>query len=146
MVPGRFVAEDLAEALPAALVHGQGVLLPRAAGARDVLPERLRAQGARVDVVETYRAGMPRDLAERLPAALDRADIVTLTSSSTARNFAAALGRLATASPGWKTACIGPITAATAGELGLRVDIIATEYTARGLVDALVRHRLSIRS
>lgn len=144
LVPERFVAEDLAEALPAALVRGQRVLLPRAAGARDVLPERLRNQGAQVDVIETYRAQMPPGLAERLPVALEGTDVITLTSSSTARNFAAALGGAAPASPKWQTACIGPITAATAGELGLRVDIIATEYTARGLVDALVRHRLSI--
>jgi hydroxymethylbilane synthase len=144
-MPDRFVAEDLAEALPAELVGGSRVLLPRAAGARDVLPERLRAQGAQVDVVETYRAQMPSGLAERLPAALAGTDVVTLTSSSTARNFVSALGKKATAGQ-WLTACIGPITAATAGELGLRVDIIATEYTARGLVDALVRHRLSIRA
>jgi hydroxymethylbilane synthase len=146
LVPERFVAEDLADALTAALLRGQPVLLPRAAGARDVLPERLRAQGGQVDVIETYRAQMPPGLAERLPVALQAADVVTLTSSSTARNFAAALGGAASASPRWQTACIGPITAATAGELGLRVDIIATEYTARGLVDALVRHRLSIRA
>jgi len=144
LVPERFVAEDLAEALPAQLVGGSRVLLPRAAGARDVLPERLRAQGARVDVVETYRAQMPPGLGERLPAALAGTDVVTLTSSSTARNFATALGEQGAGQ--WLTACIGPITAATAGELGLRVDIIATEYTARGLVDALVRHRLSIRA
>ena len=145
LVPERFVAEDLAEALPAELVRGSRVLLPRAAGARELLPERLRAQGAWVDVVETYRAQMPPGLAERLPAALDGTDVVTLTSSSTARNFAAALGPKGGAGQ-WLTACIGPITAATAGELGLQVDIIATEYTARGLVDALVRHRLSIRA
>ncbi|HSO94014.1 MAG TPA: hydroxymethylbilane synthase [Candidatus Dormibacteraeota bacterium] len=146
LVPERFVAEELAEALPAALLRGQPVLLPRAAGARDVLPQRLRAQGAQVDVIETYRAQMPPGLADRLPLALEGVDVVTLTSSSTARTFAAALGAVVSASPRWQTACIGPITAATAGELGLRVDIIATEYTARGLVDALVRHRLSIRA
>jgi uroporphyrinogen-III synthase len=143
LVPERFVAEELARSLAAELVRGQRVLLPRAAGARQVLPERLRAQGAQVDVIETYQAQMPPGLADRLPAALAGTNVVTLTSSSTARNFAAALGRTAAAAE-WQTACIGPITAATAGELGLRVDIIATEYTARGLVDALVRHRLSI--
>ncbi len=35
-------------------------------------------------------------------------------------------------------ACIGPVTAQTASEAGLRVDIVAPVHTARGLVDALV--------
>jgi uroporphyrinogen-III synthase len=41
-------------------------------------------------------------------------------------------------------ACIGPITAQTARDLGLRVDIIAQEYTTRGLVEAIVRSRTSV--
>lgn len=145
LVPENFVAEDLVEAMPPELVRGSRILLPRASGAREVLPERLRAQGAQVDVIDTYRAQMPPGLPDRLPSALEGTDVVTLTSSSTVRNFVAALGPR-TGTWQWQVACIGPITAATAGELGLPVDIIATEYTARGLVDALVRHRLSIRA
>jgi uroporphyrinogen-III synthase len=45
---------------------------------------------------------------------------------------------------GVRIACIGPITAQTARDLGLRVDIIAQEYTTRGLVDAIVRSRTPI--
>jgi uroporphyrinogen-III synthase len=68
--------------------------------------------------------------------------MVTFTSSSTVRHFVDAL-------PGALperviVACIGPITAQTARELGLRVDIIAQEYTTRGLVDAIVRSRTPI--
>ena len=37
-------------------------------------------------------------------------------------------------------ACIGPQTAATAQDLGLQVDLVATEATVGGLVDALVAH------
>jgi uroporphyrinogen-III synthase len=35
-------------------------------------------------------------------------------------------------------ACIGPITARSAAEAGLTVQIVAREHTAAGLVDALV--------
>jgi uroporphyrinogen-III synthase len=68
--------------------------------------------------------------------------MVTFTSSSTVRHFVEAM-------PGplpdrVLVACIGPITADTARELGLRVDIIAQEYTTRGLVDAIVRSRTPI--
>ncbi|MDQ6710438.1 MAG: hydroxymethylbilane synthase [Candidatus Dormibacteraeota bacterium] len=145
IVPERYQAEDLATAMPAAMMAGARVLLPRAAGARDVLPDRLRAQGATVEVIETYRAVPPPGLAERLPALLADVDVVTLTSSSTVRNFVAAIPRDAVPAE-CRIACIGPITAATAHELGLRVDIIAQEYTARGLVDALVRSRTSMRA
>ncbi len=145
IVPDRYRAEDLAAAMPTALMAGARVLLPRAAGARDVLPDRLRAQGATVTVVETYRAVPPPGLASRLPALLPGVDIVTLTSSSTVRNFVAAIPP-GTMPAECRIACIGPITAQAARELGLRVDIIAQEYTARGLVDALVRSRPSIRA
>ncbi len=40
-------------------------------------------------------------------------------------------------------ACIGSITAATAHELGLRVDVVAEEYTVEGLVWAL-RERFAV--
>ena len=145
LVPERFVAEALADAMPAGVGPGTRVLLPRAAGSRDALPDRLRAQGARVDIIETYRAAPPPGLSGRLPATLAEVDVVTFTSSSTVRNFVAALAPAAIPVR-CQVACIGPITAATAREHGLRVDIIAQEYTARGLVDALARYRTSIRT
>jgi hydroxymethylbilane synthase len=142
LVPERFIAEDLAEALSATIDPGARILLARAAGARDVLPQQLRARGAQVDVLETYRAVPPADVRPRLAASLPQVDMVTFTSSSTVRHFVDAL-------PGplpdqVMVACIGPITAQTARELGLRVDIIAQEYTTRGLVDAIVRSRTPI--
>jgi hydroxymethylbilane synthase len=142
LVPNRFIAEELADALSAAMTPHARILLPRAAGARDVLPEQLRSRGAEVDVLETYRAVPPVDVRPRLAACLPDVDMVTFTSSSTVRHFVDALpGAL----PDRVTvACIGPITAQTARELGLRVDIIAQEYTTRGLVDAIVRSRTPI--
>ena len=68
---------------------------------------------------------------------------MTFTSSSTVRHFVEADGQPSAAAV--QVACIGPITAQTARELGLRVDIIAQEYTARGLVDAIVRSRSLVK-
>jgi uroporphyrinogen III methyltransferase/synthase len=67
-------------------------------------------------------------------------DIITFTSSSTVKNFAALLdGYDLSQLPASVTiACIGPVTADTARELGLKVDIVADEYTIPGLVEALV--------
>lgn len=129
LVPERFVAEGLLDAFP----DGPGrVLIARAAEARDVLPEGLRDRGWEVAVVEAYRTVAGRPTEEEL-AAVAAADIVTFTSSSTVRNFLAVCDTVPPV-----VACIGPITAATARDHGLHVDIEADVHTIDGLLDALV--------
>ncbi len=136
LVPERHVAEGLLEAFPPP-APGATVLLARATEARDVLPDGLRDAGWSVDVVPAYRTIAPAPDADDR-AAVAGADIVTFTSSSTVRNFVAAFG--AEACPPI-VATIGPITTATARELGLAVDIEATDYSIDGLVAALVAAR-----
>jgi uroporphyrinogen-III synthase len=142
-MPSAYVAESiLAEIGP---MDGQRILLPRADIARATLVVGLRAMGAIVDEIAAYRTvpgSGARLLAEHLRA---RAlDAITFTSSSTVRYLLdgleqAGIGRDEARSLIQTTAvvCIGPITAATASEQGLRVDAIAREYTAEGLVAAL---------
>jgi uroporphyrinogen III methyltransferase/synthase len=131
LVPDRYVAEGLLESFP----DGPGrVLVPRAAEARDVLPEGLRAKGWDVDVVEAYRTVHGRPDHDEL-AAVGRADVVTFTSSSTVRNFLAVCDTVPPV-----VACIGPITADTAREHGLIVDVEADVHTIDGLVTALTAH------
>ena len=142
LMPARFIAEELAEALAGAIAPQARILLARAAGARDVLPERLREAGARVDVLELYRAVPTAGLPQRLAENLDRVEMITFTSSSTVRHFVDAIDGPLPARVA--IACIGPITAQTARDLGMRVDIIAQEYTTRGLVEAIVRSRAPI--
>jgi uroporphyrinogen III methyltransferase/synthase len=141
IVPRRFVAEELAAALPPSVVGGARILIPRAAGSREVLAEQLRKNGARVDVLETYRAVPPDDLRHKLEAAMrDGVDVITLTSSSAVRHLVEALGASGLPSR-TQLACVGPVTAETAREAGLPVAIIAEEYTTRGLLEALIRHQ-----
>ena len=66
-----------------------------------------------------------------------RADIVTFTSSSTVSGFIENVGDLHIALAGKAIACIGPITAGTAREAGMHVDVIADAFTVEGLMDAL---------
>ena len=89
-----------------------------------------------------YRAIVPGDSPpEALQALKDgEIDILTFTSSSTVRNLVSMLGSDASALAKPVIACIGPITAATAEELGLRPDVVATDYTIPGLVAALKEH------
>ena len=135
----EFVAESLADSLSESDVAGKRVLLPRAAVARDTLPEDLRRKGASVDVVEAYRSVAPENLAARVAEVLTsgrRPDWITFTSSSTVSNIvhAAPAGAL----DGIKVATIGPVTSATARKLGLTVTVEASAYTADGVVAAIL--------
>ncbi|HTX37646.1 MAG TPA: uroporphyrinogen-III synthase, partial [Bryobacteraceae bacterium] len=131
----EYVAEGLLKAFETYDLRGCRILLPRAAVARDLVPTELARRGAQVDVVEAYRTGIPPDLAGRA-AALGAVDCVTFTSSSTVRNFVAAVGPAALA--GVKVATIGPVTSATARELGLAVTAEARVYTIDGLIQAIL--------
>jgi uroporphyrinogen III methyltransferase / synthase len=131
----EYVAEGLLEAFSAYDLRNCRVLLPRAAVARDLVPSELSRRGARVDVVEAYRTVIPPDTAQRA-AALGAVDCMTFTSSSTVRNFAAAAGLSALASA--KVVTIGPVTTATARELGIAVAAQARTYTIDGLVDTIL--------
>ena len=137
LVPDRSVAEGLLEALLASDGRPARALLPRAAVAREVLPDGLRAVGWEVDVVDAYRT-VPVVPTDEQRAAVARADAITFTSSSTVANFVEAFG--ADALPPL-VACIGPVTAATARDLGLEPAVEASEHTIDGLVAALVAHR-----
>ncbi|PYP11981.1 MAG: hypothetical protein DMD56_05315 [Gemmatimonadetes bacterium] len=143
LVPDRFVAEAVVTALAAqGDVRGKTVLLPRARGARDALPDGLRALGARVDVIPVYETIQATGDASGLAAEIlaGAIDAITFTSSSTVRGFVESVGRPVAASGRFAAAVIGPVTAGTARELGIAVAVEAAEYTVAGLVEALVRY------
>lgn len=140
LMPAEFVAEGLLEALAAEPLEGRRFLLPRAAVARDVLPEQLRARGAIVDDVPVYRNVVPADLpaaAQALLSGSGKPDWITLTSSSTVKNLLAAAGKERL--EGIRLASIGPVTTATARQHGLEIAAEADPHTIDGLVEAIVR-------
>ena len=146
VVPEQYVAESVVACLQAR-VKGQRVLLVRAKVARDVIPRELRAAGARVDVREAYETVVPHTSRKRLLNALQKQaqppDVITFTSSSTARNFLDLIGAKVAYSgllDAVNLASIGPVTTATLLEFNLPVNIRAREYTIPGLVEAIVRH------
>ncbi|HUE27622.1 MAG TPA: uroporphyrinogen-III C-methyltransferase [Solirubrobacteraceae bacterium] len=134
VVPDRFVAEGLVEAL--ADVPVNRALIARAAQARDVLSDALRARGAEVDVLALYETVAEPLSAEQLVAVAD-ADYLTFTSSSTVSFFLAATGDLATARA--RRVSIGPVTSAALREHGLEPDVEASRHDIDGLIAALVR-------
>ena len=135
VVPDRFVAEALVEALEGVDVRDRPVLVARAAEARAVLPEALRARGADVDVVALYETVAEEPDPEALAAAAD-ADYVTFTSSSTVRNLVAAVGDRFPAAA--RVVSIGPVTSEAAREAGLTVHAEADRHDPEGLVETLL--------
>jgi uroporphyrinogen III methyltransferase/synthase len=139
-MPPEYRAEGVAEGLKALGIQGQKILLPRARGARKVLPEALRKAGAVVDEVEVYRAIKPAKTQDSLEAILSKGiDVVTFTSSSTVRNFMELVSDK-TIMNGIKIAVIGPITAETVRDYELEPHITPGEYTIPALVQAIVEH------
>lgn len=142
LVAGEYTAEGLVEALSGWDLDGARVLVPRAAVGRDVLPDLLSRRGAEVDLLTVYETVMPIGAGAELEAlfASKGVDVITFTSSSTVENFASAFpGRNLRELVGRaRVACMGPVTAKTADELGLPADIVAREFTTRGLAAAIV--------
>jgi uroporphyrinogen-III synthase len=162
LVPDEYIAEGVAAALiedahrHGVSLEGKRILILRAAEARKVLVEKLQQAGAIVEEVAAYRtrgAVIDDEQGHEVLRLLQahQLDILTFTSSSTVRHFVqwladcapgAAVSPIAhvTHNPQLKIACIGPITSQTARELGLDVQIEASEFTIDGLVEAIVQH------
>ena len=120
------------------------VFLPRADIATDTLVAGLQEIGWEVDDVTAYRTVRAAPPAAPVRDAIKsgRFDAVVFTSSSTVRNLVGIAGKPHTATV---VACIGPATAKTAEEHGLRVDVLAPEANARSLVEALAEYGTGLR-
>ncbi|MDA0351361.1 MAG: uroporphyrinogen-III C-methyltransferase [Chloroflexi bacterium] len=137
---GAAAASAMIDAFEATGLTAARVLLPRAEGADPALPTALTAAGATVTEVTLYLSGPPSSVPDTLLNEVRAGvDVATFTSSSTVRNLATLLGDLSSLQ-GATIACIGPTTAATARELGLEPDVIATDHSVPGLIAALRDH------
>jgi uroporphyrinogen III methyltransferase/synthase len=139
----RFDAQGMLDAIEKHLPPtGRRFLLPRAAGARDTLPEGLRAAGAAVDAVTVYRNVAPEADAPALRKRLMAGglDALTFTSPSTVRHFLQLLDEEARrAARRCLVAAIGPVTAEALRKEGLGPDVVPERASAPELVAALAR-------
>jgi uroporphyrinogen III methyltransferase / synthase len=144
VIPESYRAESVIDAFRNINLEGKRVLIPRAKEARTKLPEELVKMGASVDDITAYRTiavtGEASGLIEELKN--KTIDLVTFTSSSTVKNFAALIppGMIEELMNNVVVASIGPVTTDTAKELGFKVDITAESYTIPGLCDAILKH------
>jgi uroporphyrinogen III methyltransferase/synthase len=143
-IPAEAVAEAVLSGWPDPEMSGTSVLIPRAAEAREVLPEGLRNLGARVDVIPVYDTVLDTSSADALLDELKNGQLtaLTFTSSSTVTNFLEAIG-----SPDEATLksllsdvdvfVIGPITARTLRDAGIEPNVSAEKHTIPGLIEAI---------
>ncbi|MFZ3268779.1 MAG: uroporphyrinogen-III synthase, partial [Mycobacterium sp.] len=121
------------------------VLLPRADIATETLAEGLRECGWEIEDVTAYRTvrAAPPPAATREMIKTGGFDAVCFTSSSTVRNLVGIAGK-----PHARTivACIGPKTAETAAEFGLRVDVQPETAAVGPLIEALAEHAARLRA
>jgi uroporphyrinogen III methyltransferase/synthase len=144
LIPAEFKAEGVLAALGGAEVKGRKFLIPRAKLAREIIPDKLRELGAVVTVAVAYENVKPIADAARVKKLFEEKKIaaVTFTSSSTVHNFVEILGlkEYKTLMQGAVVACIGPITAKTAEEYGMKTEIMPKEYTIPAFVEAMVEY------
>jgi len=148
VVPAEYVAEALVEALSArGELKGAAILIPRAKEAREVVPGELEKRGARVEVLALYENVRPDRYPEDALRALREGalDVVTLASSSAARNYAALCREQGVDPVRVPCAVIGPATRKTAEAEGLPVAIMPEEYTLEGLVGAMEEYFETVR-
>lgn len=144
LVPSEYKAEGVLAALGGEKVKGKRFLIPRAKVAREIIPDGLRKLGAEVTVAVAYENVKPAGDLERIKKLFEDGKIaaVTFTSSSTVNNFVEILGQkeYKKVLTGAVIACIGPVTAKTAEEYGIKTDIMPKDYTIPALVEAMVEY------
>lgn len=120
------------------------IFLPRADIATESLAAGLVELGWEVDDVTAYRTVRAAPPAADIRDAIKTGgfDAVLFTSASTVRNLVGIAGKPHAATV---IACIGPQTAKTCEEHGLRVDVLATEPVVESLVKDLANHGASLR-
>ena len=125
---------------PAAL-SGVRFLIPRARVAREVLPAELTRLDAHVDAIEAYQTIQPAIDSRKIVTLLEEGavDAITFTSPSTVSNFALLAGTqdLSRLLAKCLVACIGPVTAATARQHGLRNVVEAETQTSASLIEVI---------
>lgn len=142
LVPAQYNAEALLDVFASRSdVAGSRALYPCARGARDVLPNGLRALGATVDVIPCYESVPDADGQQALGEMLRSGtlDLVTVAAPSAVDALAEALPPEMAAAV--TVGSIGPITTKAARQAGFTVAVQAEPYTAEGLVRAIVAWR-----
>ncbi|MSQ08443.1 MAG: uroporphyrinogen-III C-methyltransferase [Dehalococcoidia bacterium] len=143
IVPDDYLAEAVVDSFRKRGFNGGRVAHFKSSIGRDTLPDGLRGMGADVDEIVAYETRVPDASPDEARAVFmpqnGGIDVTTFSSSSAVNNLAGLLGAdAARLINGTLVACMGPVTAETARELGIRVDAVAGEQSIEGLVGSVV--------
>ena len=137
-MPDQYVASAMLDLLKRDGIVPGRVLFPRSDIGGEALTIGLRELGSQVDEVIAYSTRIPPDTGDLARDAYEEGiDFTTFTSSSTVNNLVGLLGGSPDLINTSKTVIIGPVTAETAVELGVNIDIQAAEQSIDGLVAAI---------
>jgi len=153
LVPDEFSAEGLADAFLTRSgtkgdLTGLSLLLPRAAGSRDLFPERVRQLGGRIDTPTIYLAVKPDKHGKRLQRFMSegRISLATFTSGAAFNNLFDMLGEERSAFLKDVTiAVIGPVTKSAVEKKGLTAAIMPSKATIPAMVEEIIRWVLQSR-
>lgn len=142
-MPEEYIAEGVIKEMKSQIIKGERVLLPRAAVARDLLPQEFKKMGIEIDVVDAYKTIKPEKKVNEIKEMLKggEIDVITFTSSSAVKNFISyfdrnerkILKKVAIAS-------IGPVTVRTVKESGLKSDIVSDRYTIERFTEKIIEY------
>jgi len=140
-MPDRYLASAMIDLLKQDNIVPNNVLFPRSEIGRETLANGLKEMGSNVDEVVAYSTESPEGTGDLARAAYEEGiDFTTFTSSSTVRNLVDLLGGNPDLINASKTVLIGPVTAETAKELKVNIDIQAEEQSIAGIVEAITVH------
>ena len=141
LIPDTFSAEGLVAAFRSIEVTPKSAVVFRSDIGRETLPRGLRQLGTKVTEVAAYRTMAAEDSAQIAIRAFEEGvDVTTFTSSSTVRNLVGLLDGDVTGINNSYVACMGPVTAQTANESGIRVDLIPEEQSIPAMISAVAEH------
>ena len=137
-IPNEYLASAMIDLLNEREITPRNVLFPRSSIGRETLANGLRDMGANVDEIVAYSTQSPANTGEHIRAAYEQGvDYTTFTSSSTARNMVELLGGSPDSINTSRTVMIGPITADTAKELDINIDVMSPEQSIAGIIEAI---------
>ena len=141
LVPADYSSNGLISAFSELNDMPSNVLAFKSNIGRESVMQGLSRLGANVDLVSAYRTVHATESTDKAKDAYRQGvDITTFTSSSTVTNLLAMLDNDHHAVNNGIVVCIGPITADTARERGIRVDIVPKAHTIDAMVEAIVEH------